>query len=114
MFTPYRYATCTKTQMSCTCETKKTYRRFGFRLSMIEARQWRYRHGTRQIRDKSHLRQGDEVFFKENGPYKGITHVAVYAGNGNVVHASVYYGKVVESQMKYINGYFGAKRYPLS
>jgi NlpC/P60 family len=114
MFTPYRYATCTQYRMSCTCETKKTYRRFGFRLSMIEARQWRYRHGTRKIRDKSHLRQGDEVFFKENGPYKGITHVAVYAGNGNVVHASVYYGKVVESQMKYINGYFGAKRYPLS
>jgi cell wall-associated NlpC family hydrolase len=114
MFTPYRYATCTRYRMSCTCETKKTYRRFGHRLSMIEARQWNYRHGTRKIRDRSHLRQGDEVFFKENGPYKGITHVAVYSGNGMVVHASVYYGKVVESQMKYINGYFGAKRYPLN
>jgi cell wall-associated NlpC family hydrolase len=114
MFTRYRYATCTQYRMSCTCETKKTYRRFGHTLSMIEARQWRYRHGTKKIFDRSRLRQGDEVFFKENGPYKGITHVAVYAGNGNVVHASVYYGKVVESQMKYINGYFGAKRYPLS
>jgi cell wall-associated NlpC family hydrolase len=114
MFTPYRYATCTQYRMSCTCETKKTYRRFGHDLSMIEGQQWRYRHGTKKIYDKSRLRQGDEVFFKESGPYNGITHVAVYAGNNNVVHASVYYGKVVESQMKYINGYFGAKRYPLS
>ena len=114
MFTRYRYATCTRSRMSCTCETKKTYRRFGHRLSMIEARQWRYRHGTRKIRDKSRLRQGDEVFFKEHGPFKGITHVGVYAGNNNVVHASAYFGKVVESKMRYINGYFGAKRYPLN
>jgi cell wall-associated NlpC family hydrolase len=114
IFTPYRYATCTQSRMSCTCETKKTYRRFGHRLSMIEARQWRYRHGTRKIRDRSNLKQGDEVFFKESGPYKGITHVGVFSGNGNLVHASHYYGKVVESKMKYINGYFGAKRYPLN
>jgi hypothetical protein len=114
MFTPYRYATCTRSRMSCTCETKKTYRRFGHRLSMIEARQWRYRHGTRKIRDRSNLKRGDEVFFKENGPYRGITHVGVFSGNGNLVHASVYYGKVVESKMRYINGYFGAKRYPLN
>jgi cell wall-associated NlpC family hydrolase len=113
MNTPYRYATCTRSRMSCTCETKKTYRRFGHRLSMIEARQWRYDRGARKVRDRSNLRQGDEIFFKENGPYKPITHVAVYSGNGNVVHASVYYGKVVESQMKWINGYFGAKRYRL-
>ena len=113
MQTPYRCATCTRSRMSCTCETKKTYRRFGHRLSMIESRQWRYRHGTRKIRDRSNLRQGDEVFFKEGGPYKGITHVGVFSGNGNLVHASVYYGKVVESKMKYLNGYYGAKRFPL-
>jgi cell wall-associated NlpC family hydrolase len=113
MFTRYRYATCTQTRMSCTCETKKTYKRFGHDLSMVERSQWRYSHGARKVRKKSNLKQGDEVFFKENGPYNPITHVAVYAGNGNVVHASVYYGKVVESKMKYINGYFGAKRYRL-
>jgi hypothetical protein len=26
------------------------------------------------------------------------------------VHASAFFGKVVESKMKYIKGYFGAKR----
>ena len=114
MQTPYRYATCTRYRMSCTCETKKTYRRFGHRLGMGERQQWRYNdRKVRKIFDRSNLRRGDEVFFKENGPYRGITHVAVYSGNGNVVHASVYYGKVVESKMKYLNGYFGAKRYRL-
>jgi cell wall-associated NlpC family hydrolase len=97
--------------MSCTCETKKTYKRFGHRLSMIESRQWRYDRGARTIRDRSNLRQGDEVFFKERG--RRISHVGVFSGNGNLVHASVYYGKVVESKMKYVNGYFGAKRYKM-
>ncbi len=114
MFTPYRYATCTRSRMSCTCETKKTYKRFGHELGMGENQQWRYNdRKVRRIYDRSRLRRGDEVFFKENGPYKGISHVAVFSGNGNVVHASVYYGKVVESKMKYINGYFAAKRYRL-
>jgi cell wall-associated NlpC family hydrolase len=111
--TPYKYATCSRYRMSCTCETKKTYRRFGHYLGMGEWQQWHYDKGVREVRRKYNLRQGDEVFFKENGPYNPITHVAIYSGNGYVVHASVYYGKVVESEMKWINGYFGAKRYKL-
>ena len=67
---------------------------------------------ARGDRGRTNLKRGDLVFFKENGPDNRITHVAMYAGNGIRVHASVYYGKVVESKMKYIEGYFGAKRYP--
>ncbi len=44
---------------------------------------------------------------------RAITHVAMYSGNGYVLHASSYYGKVAESKMKYIRGYFGAKRIQL-
>ena len=98
--------------MSCTCETKRTYSHFGHRLTMGERQQWRYER-SRRVRDRSNLRLGDEVFFKENGAGGGITHVAIYSGNGNVVHASRYYGKVVESKMKYLRGYFRAKRYRL-
>jgi cell wall-associated NlpC family hydrolase len=113
MYTPYKWGTCTRSLMSCTCETKKTYRRFGHKLSMGETSQWRYDRGVRKVRHKYNLRRGDEVFFKEGGHYRGISHVGVYSGNGNLVHASVYYGKVVESEMKWIDGYFGAKRYRL-
>ena len=106
--TRYRYATCSRSRMSCTCLTKKTWARFGHKLSMSEGRQWGY--GRARSVAKSRLRKGDIVFFKEGGRRRGITHVGLYSGRGNLVHASAYFGKVVESKMRYIKGYSGAKR----
>jgi len=112
MGTPYDWGTCTSSLMSCTCETKKTYRRFGHRLEMGERQQWKYDR-SREVRRRKNLRLGDHLFFMEHGRGNGITHVAIYSGNGNVIHASSYYGKVVESKIRYIKGYAGAKRYRL-
>jgi cell wall-associated NlpC family hydrolase len=106
--TRYRYGTCTRRRMSCTCLTKRTWARFGHKLPMSERGQWRYDRGRRVA--KSNLRPGDIVFFKEGGRRRGITHVGIYSGRGNLVHASAYFGKVVESKMRYIRGYSGAKR----
>ena len=106
--TRYRYATCSRSRMSCTCLTKKTWARFGHKLSMSEGGQWKY--GRASNVAKSRLRPGDIVFFKEGGRRRGITHVGLYSGRGNLVHASAYFGKVVESKMRYIKGYSGAKR----
>ena len=106
--TRYRYATCSRSRMSCTCLTKKTWARFGHKLSMSEGGQWKY--GRARNVAKSRLRPGDIVFFKEAGPRRGITHVGLYSGRGNIVHASAYFGKVVESKMRYVKGYSGAKR----
>jgi cell wall-associated NlpC family hydrolase len=106
--TRYRYSTCTGSRMSCTCLTKKTWAKFGHRLSMSEGGQWKY--GRARTVAKSALRPGDIVFFKEGGRKRGITHVGIYSGNGNLVHASAYFKKVVESKMRYIRGYSGAKR----
>ena len=104
--TPYRYATCTAGRMSCTCLTKSTWARFGHGLPMTEYGQWRYE-PSKKI-PYSRLRKGDIVFFAEGG--RGLTHVGIYSGNGNLVHASKYFGKVVESEMRYIRGYSGAIR----
>jgi cell wall-associated NlpC family hydrolase len=106
--TKYRYATCSRSRMSCTCLTKKVFARFGHKLSMSESGQWKYKRGQRVA--KSRVRPGDIVFFKEGGRKRGITHVGIYSGRGNLVHASAYFGKVVESKMRYIKGYSGAKR----
>jgi cell wall-associated NlpC family hydrolase len=103
-----RYATCTRSRMSCTCLTKMVFRKFGHKLPMSESGQWKYKRAHRIA--KSNLRPGDIVFFKEGGRKRGITHVGIYSGRGNLVHASAYFGKVVESKMKYIKGYSGAKR----
>jgi cell wall-associated NlpC family hydrolase len=106
--TRYRYATCTRSRMSCTCLTKRTWAKFGHKLTMRESGQWRYEPSRKIAR--SDLRRGDIVFFKEAGPSKPITHVGIFSGKGNLVHASNYFNKVVESKMRYIKGYFGAKR----
>ena len=108
--TRYKYATCTKTRMSCTCLTGKSFGKFGIDMSMSEGKQWSSDRGFK-IRYKRNLRRGDHVFFREHGRSGPITHTGVYSGNGNIVHASSYFGKVVESKMKYINGFTGGKRY---
>lgn len=107
MGTRYKWGTCTRARMSCTCETRKAVKPFGHKLSMAERGQWRYE-PSRRIKSKSNLRPGDIVFFREGGGR--ITHVGVYSGRGNLVHASAYFNKVVESKMKYIRGYTGAIR----
>ncbi|CAA9535190.1 MAG: hypothetical protein AVDCRST_MAG05-4802 [uncultured Rubrobacteraceae bacterium] len=104
--TPYRYATCTAGRMSCTCLTKSTWARFGHTLPMTEYGQWKYE-PSKRVRYND-LRKGDIVFFAEGGGR--LTHVGIYSGRDNLVHASAYFGKVVESKMRYIRGYSGAIR----
>jgi NlpC/P60 family len=109
--TPYRLsppAPCIAyVKEDCSCFTKLVFRHFGKRLPDSPTRQyWNY--GKRVA--KAHLKRGDLVFFKERGWRGPITHVGMYSGNGYVLHASSYYGKVVNSKMKYVKGYFGAKR----
>lgn len=106
--TRYRFATCESSRMSCTCLTKKVFAKFGHKLPLSEGGQWKYKRGKKVA--KSRLSPGDMVFFKEGRRKRGITHVGIYSGNGNLVHASAFFGKVVESKMRYIKGYSGAKR----
>jgi cell wall-associated NlpC family hydrolase len=92
----------------CSCHTKTVFRTFGRRLPDNPPSQYKY---GRRIK-RSNLRPGDLVFFDENrnGKLQPWDHVGIYSGNGNLIHASGYFGEVVESRMKYIRGYWGAKR----
>jgi cell wall-associated NlpC family hydrolase len=111
MGTPYRLsppAPCIAYEVEdCSCFTSKVFRRFGKRLPDSPITQWKYGH---LVRDRSQLKLGDLLFWKENGYSNPITHVGMYAGNGYVLHASSYYHKVVKSKMRYVTGYYGAKR----
>lgn len=111
----YSWGTCTRTRMSCTCLTKKSFKPFGHKLAMSEGKQWKYakNRARKVIKNKSNLRPGDILFFKENGRRGGITHVGVYSGRGNLVHSSAYFGKVVESKLRYINGFHRGARLKL-
>ena len=90
----------------CSCFTKIVLRRFKW-LPDSPVLQFQYGH---KVRSRSELRRGDLVFFKERGYGQPITHVGIYSGNGYILQASSYFGKVVNSKMKYIRGYYGAGR----
>ena len=42
------------------------------------------------IINKKELKPGDLIFYsyKENGRFRNISHVAIYVGDGNMVHAA--------------------------
>jgi cell wall-associated NlpC family hydrolase len=109
--TPYRHSPpgiCWKYHSEdCSCLTKQVFKRFGKKLRDDPITQ--YWNNGKWV-SKRNLRPGDLVFFKEAGWNRAITHVGIYSGRGNLVHASAFFGKVVESKMKYIKGYYGAKR----
>jgi cell wall-associated NlpC family hydrolase len=94
----------------CSCFTRLVYDHFGKELPDDPVEQ--YWDKNRKWVSRSELQRGDLVFFRENGPYNQITHVAMYSGNGYVLHASAYYAyqQVVESKMENIEGFVGGRR----
>ena len=90
------------------CLTRVVYARFGVTLPDDVRRQWKYG----KLIATADLRLGDAVFFDadKNGY---LDTVGVYSGSGYFVHASGYYGRVVEKPMRYYEGYRGAKRMPV-
>ncbi len=107
--TPYRHSPPMPCQAyrseDCSCFTSLV---FGKWVSMPDNPVYQWKFG--RYVEKSDLRPGDLVFFKEAGADQPMTHVAIYSGAGNILHASSYWGRVVESPMKYVQGYAGARR----
>ena len=117
--TPYRFGDLSvcdafKTE-DCSCLTRLVYKPFGRTLPDHPGQQWQGRYG-KKIYSKSQLRAGDLVFFDYSGDGQlNDAHdaVAVYAGNGSVILASSYWGKVARVEMRYLDRFWGAKRLPL-
>ena len=63
---------------------------------------------------KSELRAGDLIFFDTVGPNNGaVTHVGIYIGGGQFIHAASGQGKVVINNLNssyYVNAYVNARR----
>jgi peptidoglycan DL-endopeptidase RipA len=84
----------------CSGFTSQVFAQFGVYLPDDPAAQWGY--GV-----SSTAEAGDLVFYDEHG--WGISHVGIATGYGTVIHASTYYGAVVETPMYDIPGYVGAR-----
>ena len=113
--TPYGYRTCGKDVLEdCSCHTRLVYGVFGRKLPDSPVYQWRMKAGTRVFR-KTNLRTGDLVFHdltgdgRLNDHYRD--HVSIWAGNGNIIHASSYFDEVVISKERYLRGFWGGKTF---
>jgi cell wall-associated NlpC family hydrolase len=96
-------------QEDCSCFTKLVYKKW---RKLPDSPLWQWYKGQRIKR--SNIRRGDLVFFDTSGDGRlgHWDHVGVYAGNGYLIHANNYYKymKVHKQKMKYVPGYWGAKR----
>jgi len=96
----YAYGATGPNAWDCSGLTGGSWRAAGVRIPRTSQAQFRF---GRKV-SKANLRPGDLVFF-----YRGITHVAIYAGNGKVIHASRPGKPVGYLPMKYMP-YQGARR----
>lgn len=106
--TPYRFGARGERAFDCSGFTSYIWRKAGSPLPRTAAQQ--YRKGVPIPRDK--MQSGDLVFFK-NTYKRGVSHVGVYTGNGEFVHASSGGRQVrVDSLSKpyYLNHWAGARR----
>lgn len=95
---------CNSAQMDCDCFTKRTFNDLGIRLGWWSD-QLKY---GRRI-ELANRRPGDLLFFSEDGSGR-LTHVGIQSYNGYILHASSYFGKVVENELKYMRGLYAARR----
>jgi len=95
---------CSDLGMDCDCFTKRTFNDLGIALGW-----WtdQFNYGRRV--SVAERRPGDLLFFSEDGSGY-LTHVAIMSSDGYVLHASSYFGKVVESQLQYLNGLYAVRR----
>lgn len=95
---------CNARQMDCDCFTKRTFNDLGIRLGW-----WtnQFNFGRRiPVRNR---RPGDLLFFSEDGSGR-LTHVGIQSFNGHLLHASSFFGRVVESELRYMRGLYHVRR----
>ena len=105
--TPYSYGSKGPRAFDCSGFTSYIYKQFGVTLNRSSKDQ--VNNGVAV--SKSNLQQGDLVFFSTNGVYP--THVGIYIGDGNIVHASTAKDGVKISSLHasyYTTNYFAARR----
>lgn len=106
---PYVYGGSSPKGFDCSGLTYYVYAQFGYSINRTASNQLSNGYAV----EKSQLQPGDLVMFRQNGSTKPASHVGIYIGNGQYVHASTPGVGVIISDLNdpYISsGYVGARR----
>ncbi len=102
---PYVYGASGPKAFDCSGFTAYVYSNFGVSLPHYTVSQMQVGQGV----DKGNLQQGDLVFFNTAGY---VSHVGIYIGGGQFIHASSGSGKITVSSLSdsyYESRYVGAR-----
>lgn len=74
----------------CSSLVQRLYKEVGIDLPATAATQGEYCYKNAMIINKKDLKPGDLIFYsyEKNGEFRNISHVAVYVGDGKMVHAA--------------------------
>ena len=106
---PYVYGGSSPKGFDCSGLTYYVYAQFGYSINRTASNQLSNGYAV----EKSQLQPGDLVMFRQNGSTKAASHVGIYIGNNQYVHASTPGVGVIISDLNdpYISsGYVGARR----
>ena len=107
---PYKFGgNSTETGIDCSAYVKKVFSYYGVNLPRTVRLMHKHADGLWVAKDR--LQKGDLVFFETDRPFP--SHIGIYTGGGNFIHASSAYKKVVVSPLNtpfYNKTYIGAKR----
>lgn len=107
---PYRFGGTTLAGIDCSAYVQMVYRYFSIELPRTAREQ--FKAGMR-VSSKKELEIGDLIFFRTYAKFP--SHVGIYIGGGNMIHASSRNKKVTVSSINdpyYVKRYIGAVRLP--
>ncbi|EFM38290.1 NlpC/P60 family protein [Peptostreptococcaceae bacterium AS15] len=97
---PYVFGSTGPSSFDCSGFTSYVFAQAGISLPRVASSQ---AYGGKRV-SKANLQKGDLVFFNTFG---GISHVGIYIGSGNFIHASSYNSGVTISNLN--DGYYGPR-----
>ena len=97
----------------CSSLVYRLYKEVGIELPYVADTQGEYCYRNAMVINKKDLKPGDLIFYsyEDNGCFRNISHVAIYVGNGMMVHAANSSRGVVLDPLRDANVVFYARPY---
>ena len=97
----------------CSSLVYRLYKEIGIELPLIASDQGKYCYENAMLVNKEKLRPGDLIFYsyEVNNQFRNISHVAIYVGDGKMIHAANTERGVVEDELSTSSVVFYARPY---